>query len=307
MAQSSAKTRILVAGASGMLGQKILSALAKKPQVSAIALIRKRDGLPAATASAFTALEKEGVNFVIGDVSDKQSLVKASQGVDVVVSSLSGGEDVVVNGQLNLLEAAKSSRVRRFIPSDFSLNYFTLRLGQHAFLDFRLRVAKEVQNSGLEYTHILNGCFTDVLFSPFLGLYDAKGQSLTYWGDGEQKFDITTQEDTARYTAEAAVDPKAVGVFAVAGDTVSVKDVARIYGEVKGIQLKLINKGPTQDLANWIEAEKAKSPYNPMPYIAKQYLLPMLDGRGKLHDTVNAKYPHIKPTSLKQWLQVNNI
>lgn len=77
------------------------------------------------------------VTFVSGDLADRESLLKATQGMDVVVSAVSGGRDVVVDGQLNLLAAAKASGVRRLIPSDFALNFFNLKHGQHAWLDFR--------------------------------------------------------------------------------------------------------------------------------------------------------------------------
>ena len=103
------------------------------------------------------------------------------------------------------------------------------------------------------------------------------------------------------------MDPKATGEFAVAGDSVSVKDVARIFEEVKKEKLTLVRKGSTDDLARWIEEEKAKSPNDPMPYVAMQYVLPMLDGRGKLHTLRNTNYPHIRPTTLKQYLQQTDL
>jgi len=292
------KTKVLVAGASGMMGQKILAALAKKPNTTVLGLVRKREG------DKLDSLEKLGVSFVLGDLSDKSSLLKATKDVDVVVSAVNGGPDVAVAGQLNLLAAAKENRVRKFIPSDYSLNFFNLKPGEHAFLDFRLQVAKALHASGLEYAHVLNGCFTDVFFG-FLGAYDGPNQTLTYWGNGEQKFELTTTDDTASYTAEAALDPNAKGLFPVAGDSVSMKDVADIYHEVRGKKLKLVSKGTTEELRKWIEQTKASNPTNVFASIRQQYLLPMVDGRGKLDNLVNRKYPHIKPLSLKEWLKAN--
>jgi hypothetical protein len=53
------------------------------------------------------------------DVSNAESLKKAFTGVDVVVSTISGGGFAV---QGNLLTAAKEAGVKRFVPSEFGVD-----------------------------------------------------------------------------------------------------------------------------------------------------------------------------------------
>jgi len=45
---------------------------------------------------------------------------------------------------------------------------------------------------------VLHGCFMEYFFGPFLHLYDPKEKTLTYWGDPDSLFDLTTINDSAR-------------------------------------------------------------------------------------------------------------
>ena len=58
------------------------------------------------------------------------------------------------------------------------------------------------------------GCFTETFWG-FLSVFHKDGPSLQYWGDGEKVFDVTTFDDTARYTAEAALREDITGVLEV--------------------------------------------------------------------------------------------
>jgi hypothetical protein len=61
----------------------------------------------------------------------------AFDGVYTVVSTVQGGPETIVNVQLNLLRAASAASVRRFIPSDYSLNRFGLAEGENPNSDWR--------------------------------------------------------------------------------------------------------------------------------------------------------------------------
>jgi hypothetical protein len=55
-----------------------------------------------------------------GDLADPESLARACAGMDVVISAVQGGPEVIVEGQRTLLAAAEAAGVTRMIPSDFS-------------------------------------------------------------------------------------------------------------------------------------------------------------------------------------------
>jgi uncharacterized protein YbjT (DUF2867 family) len=57
------------------------------------------------------------VELVEGDLLQPDSLPAAVQGVDVVVSCVMGDERTMVEGQTNLLEAAKAAGVKKARPA----------------------------------------------------------------------------------------------------------------------------------------------------------------------------------------------
>ena len=101
--------RVLVVGATGFLGQKILDNLSRDASVLVRAMSRK--GAPADAAP--------GTEWVRADMMDPASLDRALQGVDVVVSSANGymKESIAIDfeGNSNLVAAAARAGVKRFV------------------------------------------------------------------------------------------------------------------------------------------------------------------------------------------------
>ncbi|MBO3459406.1 aromatic alcohol reductase [Aetokthonos hydrillicola Thurmond2011] len=293
---------VLLAGATGLLGSKIASALAKKENLQVRALVRNLKINDNKKKQQIDRLESLNIKLVEADLNDPTSLEKACVGVNTIVSALSGWEDVVVTGQINLLNAAKRVGVSHFIPSDYTYDYSNLQLGDNYLSDFRIKVAQAVRESGVNYTFIMNGIFAEVLLSPFFEVFDFKTNTAQYWGNGDTKFDVTTIDDTALYTAEAVVDPRAVNTnFQVAGDVVTMKEAIAAGEEVRRQKLTVRSKGSVDDLKVLIEDMKAKGA-NPFTVIPAQYQWGMVSGKVKLQNLVNNRYPHIKPKSLREYL-----
>jgi len=101
--------KILLVGATGFLGAKILRELARDGSVALRAMSRR--GAPADAAP--------GVEWVRGDMMDPASLDAALGGVDVVVTSANGymKETLAADfqGNRNLIEAAARAGVKRFV------------------------------------------------------------------------------------------------------------------------------------------------------------------------------------------------
>ena len=81
--------------------------------------------------------------------------------------------------------------------------------------DFALKVAQYLRWKADEIVavHPLNGAFTEVFWAPFLGVYDEKDLKLTYWGTGDEPWELTTFSDSAQFVAEIALDPEARGIL----------------------------------------------------------------------------------------------
>jgi uncharacterized protein YbjT (DUF2867 family) len=84
-------TTVLVAGATGMLGGRIATELIDQLDVDVRLMLRASALGNTAKTRAVDALVSDGAVVALGDVTDPDSLDKATAGVDVVVSALQGG------------------------------------------------------------------------------------------------------------------------------------------------------------------------------------------------------------------------
>ena len=118
------KKAILVAGATGNLGNRICRELVKRgANVSAI--VRT-----STDPEKIETLTKMGVKVFEVDVNSMDEITKACTGIDCVVSALAGLGDVIVDLQKRILDGALQAGVARFIPSDFCTNYNDLVRGE---------------------------------------------------------------------------------------------------------------------------------------------------------------------------------
>ena len=297
---------VLVVGSTGMLGFKIVSALLAKGNFAVRAMVRSISNSNTEIHQKIEAMKAKGAAIVEGNLMQPETLLPVCEGVDVVVSAV-GNNDVTVPGQKNLIDAAKQQGVKRFIPSDYSVDYRKLDYGDNDNLDKRKEVFEYLQQSGLEYTLILNGAFMDNVGTPYMPQFDLEHQTFRYWGDGETALDFTTTDDTAKYVAEAVTDPDLANMaLEVAGDVLSAKQLKAAYEEVTGNPLAEKPLGSVAELQAWIAAKKP-SASSPIEYVPQQYEYTMVSGKGKLDRIQNDRYPQIKPLTVKQFLSKENL
>ena len=122
---------ILLAGATGMLGGRIAAHLLSQPDARVRLLVRSKNN------EKLKPLLDRGAELIEGDLADAASLDRATQGVDVIVSAVQGGPDVITDGQVALATAGKRNGVRRMVPSDFALDLFKATPGEHPAFDAR--------------------------------------------------------------------------------------------------------------------------------------------------------------------------
>ncbi len=271
-----------------MLGQKIAEALLDRSDLSVRALVRNS----AARRTDLAPLLARGVELVEGDLLTPASLDAAVAGVSAVISAVGNQDELIYTGQLNLLHAAERHGVSRFIPSDFSVDYRQLALGDNFNLDMRKRFLPHLEASSVPYTLILNGAFLEIYNAPFLGLVNDSARQVNIWGDGEQPLDFTHTTDVARYTAATVLDPRTANqALRIAGEVLSSNQLAARLGYTTHY------KGTTEDLAARIRT-KQTSATNPWAYLGDQYLWAMVSGKGKLAALDNSLYPEIVPQRL---------
>jgi nucleoside-diphosphate-sugar epimerase len=282
-------TTIAVAGATGNLGVRIVRELLGRG-AEVRALVRH-------DSDALSALEKQGkhgLTIVKVDLANAAELLRACSGIACVVSALQGLRDVIVDTQSRLLDAAIVAGVPRFVPSDYSLDFTKTTEGGNRNLDLRRAFHRHLDETSIQWTSILNGAFAELLTAR-MPLIDFAGKRVTYWGDADQRLDFTTMDDTAAFTAAAALDPSTPKILRIAGDSKSARELAEVAGDVNKARFELVRLGAIDELAAFIQRERAADPASekqPYPrWQGAQYMRDMASGEGKLDPLDNGRYP----------------
>jgi uncharacterized protein YbjT (DUF2867 family) len=192
---------ILVVGATGHLGSVVCERLAKRDRPIR-ALVRATS-----KPESLEHLRSLGAELVEGDLQDRPSLDKACAGVDAVISSASSISSRVgsyiatvdLEGQRNLIGAAKGAGVDRFVFVSFSSNLTTDSPLNRA----KRTIEAEVQASGLGYTIIRSSFFMEYWLSPLIGV-DYPNRKAMIFGAGENAISWITIGDVAEAAAIAA-------------------------------------------------------------------------------------------------------
>lgn len=279
---------VLLAGATGMIGGRIAHHLLERPDARLRLLIR--GGADERKRATLNALAKRGAEVVEGDLGDRASLDRATRGVDVIVSAVQGGPDVIVDGQVALAKAGKHNGVRRILPSDFGLDVFKATPGEHPAFNARAAADVKIATLGIEHVHILQGGFMD-LFGPGSPLIDYDKGVATFWGDGTRAIEVTSVEDTARMAARVALDREVPnGKFAFAGDKVSFQQAADIAEDRTGKRFERRSLGTEADLRSAMAIVRT----DPFQAVMLAYHLYMLNGQTSLDDLQSDRYPDLK-------------
>jgi nucleoside-diphosphate-sugar epimerase len=291
-------TTILVAGGSGDLGGRIIKALLRKgADVRAIVRSSTDD-------AKVQKLEQLGVKVIRVNMLDVSALTQTCEGASCVISALQGMHDVIVDMQSILLDAATAAGVPRFIPSDFSCDFTKLLVGDNRNFDLRREFHECLKKVSIAATSIFNGAFADMLTGQ-MPLILFKLKRVLYWGNADQRMDFTTKDDTAAFTASAALDPSTPRFLRIAGDQLSARELTEVMNEVTGKKFRLFRAGGMRMLGTLIKVARMFDLGKKKPFPAwqgMQYMHNMFDGRAKLEPLDNERYPDIKWTSIKELL-----
>jgi nucleoside-diphosphate-sugar epimerase len=289
---------VAIAGATGALGGRITRAVLQRGS-SVRAIIRMN-----CDPDKVEALRKQGATMVEVDFSNIPELTKACQGASCVVSALSGLRDIIVEMQTSLLGAAVDAGVPRFIPSDYSIDFTKLPPGTNRNLDLRREFHERLAKAPIAATSILNGMFTHLLTgeAPVI-LF--KFKRVLYWADADQLLDFTTWDDTAEFTAAAALDSSTPRFLRIAGDQINARGLAEVASQVTNEKFKLFRAGGLRRLELMIKLARSVSPQRDAIYPAwqgMQYMHNMFSGRAKLEPLDNERYPGMRWTTVRDVL-----
>jgi uncharacterized protein YbjT (DUF2867 family) len=263
--------RVVVAGATGKLGQRIMAALTRRG-ATAVPLTREQ----LATAN---------------------SIADACREAGCVVSALAGLRDVIVDVQGRLLDGAQRAQVPRFIPSDFCTDYGPLVAGENRNFDLRREFHAVLDRAPIAATAIFNGAFAELLMYG-VPLLDASKRTVGYWGEADHRIDFTTMDDVADYTAAAALDPTTPTALRIASFQVSPAELAQRSS------FELVRLGSVDELRQQTATARAANPQGETELYPRwqqaQYTLSMVSTTQSPLDTT--RYPDVTWTSIDTFL-----
>ena len=190
-------------------------------------------------------------------------------------------------------------------PSDYSIDFTKLPAGANRNLDLHREFRARLVAAPIASTSILMGMFADLLLygTPLL---DRKAKRVSYWSNADQDMDFTTMDDTARFTAAAALDPTTPPILCVTGDRVTARQLADIASEIDHAPYELVKAGDFSDLDALIQRMRAAAPESESENFPRwqglQYTRDMFDGRGVLAPLANDRYPDLSWTTIRALL-----
>ena len=287
---------ILVAGASGNLGLRIVKALANE---GAEVRVLVRSNTP---PDKLTPLALPGVSIYTLHQWNFEELKRACADVACVVSALAGLRDVVIDAQKILLDAAITAGVPRFIPSDYSLDFTKFKHGENRNLDWRREFHEYLNNLPIRSTSVFNGAFAELLTTDMPMILFKQKMSL-YWGNADYRWGFTTMDNTAAYTAKVALDEAAPRYLVIAGDQISPREVHALVCELTGQKFRMFRPGGQGLLGAIIRITRKLAPGKNELYPAwqgMQYMHNMIDERSKITKLDNDRYPGMHWTPVRK-------
>lgn len=278
--------RIVLAGATGDLGERIAIALTRR-NAQVRALVR-----PGTSEAKKSVVRTTGATPVEVDFDDAAALERACAGAACVVSALNGLEPTMIGLQSRLLDAAVAAGVPRFMPSDFSLDFTKTRPGDNRNMDLRRAFMARVDRAPIRAHSVLNGMFMELLTGE-APIILRNLRRILYWGDADQPLDFTTKDDVADYTADVVLDADAPRFLRIAGASMSPRDLAGLMTRLSGRRYRLFRAGGLGLFSVLIKMARTLTPQTDAPFPAwqgMQYLRDMSSGRGKLSPLDNERY-----------------
>jgi hypothetical protein len=306
---------IVVAGAQGTLGKLVCDSLISRARSEARpvlvrGLVRKgraHSGSVIPDASGEKVSEQH-LTIEPVDYGNEDDLKRVCDGAYCVVSALQGLEDVIVGVQSRLLTAAIAGNVKRFIPSDFAIDFNKLPEGANRNFDLRLQFHNAAESliqqskSSISLTSVYQGAFTELLASGRF-LFDFKKRQITYFGSPDTIMEFTTWKNTAEFTAALALDlnPAPRSLF-IAGKRLTPAEAQKVAKQVTGVDFKIKRMMSTRMLGLLIALMRFFKPEasKTMPiWVVMQYAYCMAIGPTLPEHLDNERYTGISWTGIE--------
>lgn len=215
---------ILITGASGQLGQIVVSELLKTEDASNIAVL-VRDEQKAAN------YQQLGITIKVGDYHNTQTLNTALTNIEKVLLISSSDFNNRLQQHKNVIDAAKNNGVKHIAYTGVSMKDIETSPLKN-FLSDHFETEEYIKESGLNYTFLRNTLYADVL-PMFLGENVIETGIFFPAGDGRVAF--ATRVDLGIAAANAIKSGIENKTYELTSDTnYSFSEIAKILSELSG-------------------------------------------------------------------------
>ncbi|KAI4190107.1 MAG: hypothetical protein LQ346_004992 [Caloplaca aetnensis] len=309
--------RVAVAGGTGGLGRTLVDELARGDEHTVFVLSRNPKLPFEAPANVHClAAPYDSVDGLV-------NLLETNE-IHTVISTLSPPSPAVQTTERNLIKAAaKSSTVKRFMPSEWGIDYSIdderLPISWKAIK--QQSIAELEKYPDLEYTMVLNGYFLDYFGMPHCQSYmfpevpfiDIPAAKAAIPGSGDDKVTFTYTKDVAKFVRKLVESTsKWPRHSLIAGDVVTLNEVLEAAQQARGIKFDVVHdsledlrRGKISELPAYLAI------YETFP---KEFLLSMMAGFGVAMVTgvfvfegelLNEKYPEVQTTKMRDFIKTH--
>jgi len=286
---------ILIAGATGQLGALVTRHALANPNLQVNILVRAPTKQPELTSQVQAA----GGKVHKGDLANPETLKNVTQGIHTVISLITGTDDkITVDGQIALIEDSIDNGVKRFVPSDFGVDYTNIsdeELLASFVTAYKVKLNKYLNKTSIPLLRFYPGSIAETFFYVL-------SQGHAYWGD-DIRHNITSYDNTARLVVAAVARPELTGRITYSGSNHTVQELQEIYNRVRGSNVELKKAGSLEDLRKLTASKKSEGDNQTAGFLA--LLSVIYDQRSKFPKTDNDKFPEVKGTSLEEFLKEN--
>ena len=237
---------ILVVGATGQLGSKIVRGLLAKGKPVRIL---------ARPSSSYQPLADLGAEVAFGDLTDSASLAGPCAGIDTVITTANsarrGGNDNVETvdsrGTRALIDTAAAAGVRHFIY----VSVLGVKVDSPVpFLAAKARSEERLRASGMSWTILAPNAFMESWPARVVGLPALEGRPVAFVGEGRSRHTFVSEDDVAAYAIAAVDNPGAGNQHVPIGgpQPLSWLDVVKVYEGALGRKLEVVHAAPGQPI-----------------------------------------------------------
>jgi NAD(P)H dehydrogenase (quinone) len=220
--------KILVTGATGILGSSVIETLLKKMTASQIYIITRKE-------EKRTEFQAKGFNAYLGDYNDIVALEKAMKSVDTVLLISSGDQGDRMQEHKNVIDTAKKCGVKNIAYTSRALHDKTT-LANKLMLE-HFETEDYIKESGLKYILFRNALYMDVV-PLFVGKQVFETGIVMTAGNGKVAYALRQEQGEAMANVLQNENFENQTYKFTGSETYSFYDVATVLTEISGKEVK---------------------------------------------------------------------